>query len=92
MLSYPLQSDIITTVTLKCATLLRQCKSEKLTLVSNVTFKESLKSCYVDFFIFVSRVMVKDPFHANCLPVHIGTLVELSKANGMRLNTDFSFN
>jgi len=29
--------------------------------------------------------MVKDPFHANCLPVHIGTLVELSKANGMRL-------
>lgn len=29
-----------------------------------------------------SRVMVKDPFHANCLPVHIGTLVELSKSNG----------
>lgn len=28
------------------------------------------------------RVMVKDPFHANCLPVHIGTLVELGKANG----------
>uniref|UniRef100_A0A7N8Y4L0 Cell division cycle 16 homolog (S. cerevisiae) n=1 Tax=Mastacembelus armatus TaxID=205130 RepID=A0A7N8Y4L0_9TELE len=27
------------------------------------------------------RVMVKDPFHANCLPVHIGTLVELGKAN-----------
>ena len=28
------------------------------------------------------RVMEKDPFHANCLPVHIGTLVELNKANG----------
>lgn len=26
--------------------------------------------------------MEKDPFHANCLPVHIGTLVELNKANG----------
>lgn len=32
--------------------------------------------------VFLSRVMVKDPFHANCLPVHIGTLVELNKANG----------
>lgn len=31
------------------------------------------------------RVMVKDPFHANCLPVHIGTLVELGKANGKAL-------
>lgn len=31
------------------------------------------------------RVMVKDPFHANCLPVHIGTLVELGKANGRSL-------
>lgn len=31
------------------------------------------------------RVMVKDPFHANCLPVHIGTLVELGKANGTSL-------
>ena len=28
------------------------------------------------------RVMVKDPLHATCLPVHIGTLVELGKANG----------
>ncbi|XP_042316285.1 cell division cycle protein 16 homolog [Sceloporus undulatus] len=25
--------------------------------------------------------MEKDPFHASCLPVHIGTLVELNKAN-----------
>ncbi|XP_071196327.1 cell division cycle protein 16 homolog isoform X1 [Salvelinus alpinus] len=35
------------------------------------------KMCYK----LTSMVMVKDPFHANCLPVHIGTLVELSKAN-----------
>ncbi|XP_018584715.1 cell division cycle protein 16 homolog [Scleropages formosus] len=35
------------------------------------------KTCYQ----LTSMVMVKDPFHANCLPVHIGTLVELSKAN-----------
>ncbi|KAI2660764.1 hypothetical protein H4Q32_008422 [Labeo rohita] len=35
------------------------------------------KMCYS----LTSMVMVKDPFHANCLPVHIGTLVELSKAN-----------
>ncbi|KAF5896364.1 cell division cycle protein 16, partial [Clarias magur] len=35
------------------------------------------KMCYT----LTSMVMVKDPFHANCLPVHIGTLVELSKAN-----------
>uniref|UniRef100_A0A7N6B1L1 Cell division cycle 16 homolog (S. cerevisiae) n=1 Tax=Anabas testudineus TaxID=64144 RepID=A0A7N6B1L1_ANATE len=35
------------------------------------------KMCYK----FTSMVMVKDPFHANCLPVHIGTLVELGKAN-----------
>uniref|UniRef100_A0A4W4HB49 Cdc23 domain-containing protein n=1 Tax=Electrophorus electricus TaxID=8005 RepID=A0A4W4HB49_ELEEL len=35
------------------------------------------KMCYA----LTSMVMVKDPFHANCLPVHIGTLVELSKAN-----------
>lgn len=28
-----------------------------------------------------SIVIAKDPFHANCLPVHIGTLVELNKAN-----------
>ena len=33
-------------------------------------------------FVCIFRVMVKDPFHANCLPVHIGTLVELGKANG----------
>lgn len=33
-------------------------------------------------FFLSFRVMVKDPFHANCLPVHIGTLVELGKANG----------
>ncbi|KAJ8256042.1 hypothetical protein COCON_G00199060 [Conger conger] len=35
------------------------------------------KMCYK----LTSMVMVKDPFHATCLPVHIGTLVELSKAN-----------
>ncbi|CAL8389063.1 cell division cycle protein 16 homolog [Gadus morhua] len=35
------------------------------------------KMCYK----LTSMVMVQDPFHANCLPVHIGTLVELSKAN-----------
>ncbi|KAK6486951.1 cell division cycle protein 16-like protein [Huso huso] len=35
------------------------------------------KMCYK----LTSTVMEKDPFHANCLPVHIGTLVELSKAN-----------
>ncbi|KAL0605435.1 LOW QUALITY PROTEIN: Cell division cycle protein 16-like protein [Plecturocebus cupreus] len=28
-----------------------------------------------------SVVMEKDPFHASCLPVHIGTLAELNKAN-----------
>lgn len=38
---------------------------------------EYLKQLLVDF-----RVMVKDPLHATCLPVHIGTLVELGKANG----------
>ncbi|KAE8625529.1 hypothetical protein XENTR_v10006306 [Xenopus tropicalis] len=35
------------------------------------------KMCYK----LTSVVMDKDPFHANCLPVHIGTLVELNKAN-----------
>ncbi|XP_027632020.1 cell division cycle protein 16 homolog isoform X3 [Tupaia chinensis] len=35
------------------------------------------KMCYK----LTSVVMEKDPFHANCLPVHIGTLVELNKAN-----------
>uniref|UniRef100_A0A669EPG2 Cell division cycle 16 homolog (S. cerevisiae) n=1 Tax=Oreochromis niloticus TaxID=8128 RepID=A0A669EPG2_ORENI len=35
------------------------------------------KMCYK----LTSMVMVKDPFHASCLPVHIGTLVELGKAN-----------
>ncbi|XP_064413680.1 cell division cycle protein 16 homolog isoform X2 [Latimeria chalumnae] len=35
------------------------------------------KMCYK----LTSVVMGKDPFHANCLPVHIGTLVELNKAN-----------
>ncbi|CAB1346805.1 unnamed protein product [Coregonus sp. 'balchen'] len=39
----------------------------------------NFKVCYK----LTSMVMVKDPFHANCLPVHIGTLVELSKANGL---------
>uniref|UniRef100_A0A3B4AFN6 Uncharacterized protein n=1 Tax=Periophthalmus magnuspinnatus TaxID=409849 RepID=A0A3B4AFN6_9GOBI len=29
----------------------------------------------------LTSVMFKDPFHANCLPVHIGTLVELGKSN-----------
>lgn len=42
---------------------------------------KSLK-CVLCFFKFFFRVMEKDPFHANCLPVHIGTLVELNKANG----------
>ncbi|CAL1582542.1 unnamed protein product [Knipowitschia caucasica] len=32
-------------------------------------------------FKLTSMVMVKDPYHANCLPVHIGTLVELGKSN-----------
>uniref|UniRef100_A0A670J4M0 Cell division cycle 16 n=1 Tax=Podarcis muralis TaxID=64176 RepID=A0A670J4M0_PODMU len=35
------------------------------------------KMCYK----LTSLVMEKDPFHASCLPVHIGTLVELNKAN-----------
>ncbi|XP_075887196.1 cell division cycle protein 16 homolog isoform X2 [Nelusetta ayraudi] len=35
------------------------------------------KMCYK----LTAMVMVKDPFHANCLPVHIGTLVELGKSN-----------
>ncbi|XP_058041934.1 cell division cycle protein 16 homolog isoform X1 [Ahaetulla prasina] len=35
------------------------------------------KMCYK----LTSVVMEKDPFHASCLPVHIGTLVELNKAN-----------
>uniref|UniRef100_A0A2K6G151 Cell division cycle 16 n=1 Tax=Propithecus coquereli TaxID=379532 RepID=A0A2K6G151_PROCO len=35
------------------------------------------KMCYK----LTSVVTEKDPFHANCLPVHIGTLVELNKAN-----------
>uniref|UniRef100_A0A1A8RYP5 Cell division cycle 16 homolog n=1 Tax=Nothobranchius rachovii TaxID=451742 RepID=A0A1A8RYP5_9TELE len=35
------------------------------------------KMCYK----LTSMVLVKDPFHANCLPVHIGTLVELGKSN-----------
>lgn len=38
---------------------------------------DDLKQLLLDF-----RVMVKDPLHATCLPVHIGTLVELGKANG----------
>lgn len=37
---------------------------------------------YLKYTCFDYRVMVKDPFHASCLPVHIGTLVELGKANG----------
>lgn len=36
------------------------------------------KMCYK----LTSMVMVKDPLHANGLPVHIGTLVELGKSNG----------
>uniref|UniRef100_A0A4W3IRY3 Cell division cycle 16 homolog (S. cerevisiae) n=1 Tax=Callorhinchus milii TaxID=7868 RepID=A0A4W3IRY3_CALMI len=35
------------------------------------------KTCYK----LTSMVMNKDPYHAVCLPVHIGTLVELNKAN-----------
>uniref|UniRef100_A0A8C6MD45 Cell division cycle 16 n=1 Tax=Nothobranchius furzeri TaxID=105023 RepID=A0A8C6MD45_NOTFU len=35
------------------------------------------KMCYK----LTAMVLVKDPFHANCLPVHIGTLVELGKSN-----------
>lgn len=44
--------------------------------------------CIADFLFiyFFFRVMEKDPFHANCLPVHIGTLVELNKANGKKHN------
>jgi len=36
--------------------------------------------------------MEKDPFHANCLPVHIGTLVELNKANGKKHNISYESN
>lgn len=48
------------------------------------------KDCHLAAFqvvmcCFHFRVMEKDPFHANCLPVHIGTLVELNKANGETL-------
>uniref|UniRef100_A0A2I2Z103 Cell division cycle 16 n=1 Tax=Gorilla gorilla gorilla TaxID=9595 RepID=A0A2I2Z103_GORGO len=35
------------------------------------------KMCYK----LTSVVMEKDPFHASCLPVHIGTLVELNKVS-----------
>uniref|UniRef100_A0A8C6NX76 Cell division cycle 16 n=1 Tax=Nothobranchius furzeri TaxID=105023 RepID=A0A8C6NX76_NOTFU len=37
------------------------------------------KMCYK----LTAMVLVKDPFHANCLPVHIGTLVELGKSNDL---------
>lgn len=40
---------------------------------------------------FDYRVMVKDPFHASCLPVHIGTLVELGKANGKIYTLIYSY-
>ncbi|KAJ8253416.1 hypothetical protein GJAV_G00212710 [Gymnothorax javanicus] len=40
-------------------------------------YNYDFRMCYE----LTSMVMVKDPFHANCLPVHIVTLVELNKAN-----------
>ncbi|KAH0502455.1 Cell division cycle protein 16-like protein [Microtus ochrogaster] len=43
------------------------------------------KMCYK----LTSAVMEKDPFHANCLPVHIGTLVELNKANATTLEKTY---
>lgn len=46
---------------------------------------------YLKYTCFDYRVMVKDPFHASCLPVHIGTLVELGKANGKIYTRVYSY-
>lgn len=57
----------------------------KISLLDNTLkiLKCTLQRFFLSFFF---RVMEKDPFHANCLPVHIGTLVELNKANGKKHN------
>lgn len=57
----------------------------KISLLDNTLkiLKGTLQRFFLSFFF---RVMEKDPFHANCLPVHIGTLVELNKANGKKHN------
>lgn len=69
------------------------CLMPEVVINWNITqYKSSLFQTYIfemritDFFSNFFRVMEKDPFHANCLPVHIGTLVELNKANGKKHN------
>lgn len=47
---------------------------------------KAFEMCVSIYLFIYFRVMEKDPVHANCLPVHIGTLVELNKANGKKHN------
>lgn len=37
---------------------------------------------YVNCLDMTTRVMKEDPYHVDCLPLHVSALVECSKANG----------
>lgn len=38
---------------------------------------------YKDCFQITESVLKQDPYHPECLPIHIACLVELEKSNGM---------
>lgn len=38
---------------------------------------------YKDCFQITENVLKQDPYHPECLPIHIACLVELEKSNGM---------
>lgn len=50
---------------------------------------------YKDCFQITESVLKQDPYHPDCLPIHIACLVELEKSNGMNnrsTNVKYLFN
>ena len=45
------------------------------------------KDCTIFFFLYFFRVLNKDPYNSQCLPLHISVLVELKKSNSKSPNT-----
>ena len=46
---------------------------------------------YTVFFLYFFRVLNKDPYNSQCLPLHISVLVELKKSNSKSPNTRKDF-
>uniref|UniRef100_T1JHN4 peptidylprolyl isomerase n=1 Tax=Strigamia maritima TaxID=126957 RepID=T1JHN4_STRMM len=57
--------------------------SENLDLLINVAERQYYNCDYAECFKITNSVLNRDPFHSDCLPIHIACLVELKKSNAL---------